>query len=67
MDHRGFSVPFLVNISGRIYGELAELVDALDLGSSTARRKGSSPLFPTRFLRLFKKESGWLATPSVHK
>ena len=49
------------------YGELAELVDALDLGSSAARRKGSSPLFPTRFLRLFKKESGWLATPSEHK
>ena len=48
---RGFSVPFLVNISGRTYGELAELVDALDLGSSAARRKGSSPLFPTNRAR----------------
>ena len=33
------------------YGELAELVDALDLGSSAARRKGSSPLFPTNRAR----------------
>ena len=28
-------------------GELAELADALDLGSSIERCKGSSPLFPT--------------------
>ena len=33
------------------HGELAELVDALDLGSSAARRKGSSPLFPTNRAR----------------
>ena len=32
-------------------GELAELADALDLGSSAARRKGSSPLFPTNRAR----------------
>ena len=44
---RGFSIPFLVNISGCIFGELAELVDAHDLGSCIERCKGSSPLFPT--------------------
>ena len=32
-------------------GELAELADALDLGSSAERRKGSSPLFPTNRAR----------------
>ena len=45
--NRGLSVPFLVNISGRTYGGLAELVDALDLGSSVERRAGSSPVSPT--------------------
>ena len=30
-----------------LYGGLAELVDALDLGSSVERRAGSSPVSPT--------------------
>ena len=29
------------------YGELVELADTLDLGSSAAKHKGSSPLLPT--------------------
>jgi hypothetical protein len=29
-------------------GRVAELADALDLGSSAARREGSSPSLPTR-------------------
>ena len=31
-----------------IRAKVAELVDALDLGSSAARRAGSSPVFRTR-------------------
>lgn len=31
-------------------GVVAELVDALDLGSSAARREGSSPSYPTTFI-----------------
>ena len=34
--------------ANNISGELAELADALDLGSSIERCKGSSPLFPTK-------------------
>jgi hypothetical protein len=37
--------PFFVKISGR--GEVLELADSLDLGSSAARRGGSNPPFPT--------------------
>ena len=33
------------------YGGLAELADALDLGSSVERRAGSSPVSPTKWLR----------------
>ena len=29
---------------------MAELADALDLGSSAARREGSSPSYPTTFI-----------------
>ena len=32
------------------YGELVELADTLDLGSSAAKHKGSSPLLPTKGL-----------------
>ena len=34
--------------------EVAELADALDLGSSVFRRAGSSPVFRTNFNRMFK-------------
>ena len=39
--------------NGRIFcdsalGEVSELADEHDLGSCAARRRGSSPLFPTR-------------------
>ena len=43
---RGFSIPFLVNISGCIYGDMAELVDAHDLGSCVERRDGFESLYP---------------------
>ena len=43
-------------------GELAELADALDLGSSIERCKGSSPLFPTNRAR----SPGLTNTPRVH-
>lgn len=46
IDRRGFSVPFLVNISGRIFGDMAELVDAPDLGSGPARGDGFESLYP---------------------
>lgn len=35
---------------GQGFADVAELVDALDLGSSAARRGGSSPLIRTKFL-----------------
>lgn len=35
-----------------LYGGLAELVDALDLGSSVERRAGSSPVSPTMASKL---------------
>ena len=40
------------------YGELVELADTLDLGSSAAKHKGSSPLLPTilRKERFYEKE-----------
>lgn len=31
-----------------IFGKLAKLVDALDLGSNVEKRVGSSPSFPTK-------------------
>ena len=61
------------------YGELAELVDALDLGSSAARRKGSSPLFPTNRARgpgftntsifsvLYETLGGWQLHQNINK
>ena len=33
------------------YAGVAELADALDLGSSVERRAGSSPVSPTKWLR----------------
>ena len=36
---------FSYNISGCIYGGMAELVDALDLGSSVERRDGFESLY----------------------
>ena len=33
------------------HAEVAELVDALDLGSSAARRAGSSPVFRTKKIK----------------
>ena len=43
------------------YGGLAELVDALDLGSSAERRAGSSPVSPTNLARWRAphRASGW--------
>ena len=35
-----------------LFAGVAELVDALDLGSSAARRGGSSPLIRTMFVAL---------------
>ncbi len=40
-----------------IPGSVAELADALDLGSSTARCAGSIPVTPTCLLQLIDKES----------
>ncbi len=38
--------------SNKTHADVAELVDALDLGSSAARRGGSSPLIRTRSLEV---------------
>ena len=40
----------LIRYYNCLIGRVAELVDALDLGSSVARREGSSPSLPTSFL-----------------
>ncbi len=50
MLDRSISKKKLVQLC-RIYSaKVAELADALDLGSSEATRRGSSPLFRTRLL-----------------
>lgn len=35
-----------------LFGDVAELVDALDLGSNVERRGGSSPFIPTFIIYL---------------
>lgn len=40
-----------------LHGDMAELVDALDLKSSGATRLGSNPSIPTIFCKLCKKET----------
>ena len=38
--------------ASHLHGDVPELADGLDLGSSAERREGSSPSVPTRFTRL---------------
>ena len=51
---RGFSAPFLVNISGRTYPGVLELAYIGVLEASAVRIKGSTPFAWTkRFLKFF--------------
>lgn len=43
-----------ISISQCSHGDVAELVDALDLGSSVLRRGGSSPSIPTKPYEVYK-------------
>jgi hypothetical protein len=45
---------FFANILLATVGEVLELADSLDLGSSAARRGGSNPPFPTARRGLLK-------------
>ena len=47
----GYGIPVSSLPSNVTRGRVAELADALDLGSSVAIRGGSSPLSPTRFCK----------------
>ena len=49
MDFTSYS-PYVIRLLYNLapIGEVSELVDELDLGSSAERRVGSSPSFPTR-------------------
>ena len=49
--------PGAIRISNPIDALVAKLADALDLGSSAVRRKGSSPFRSTKNLRIFKLSS----------